>query len=128
MGLGIFDEHYPINPAVNLTVADTTVQTYLTQAAQQGSRIDDILITSNAAGPHDVAIVLDNGVARVLGVVAVPAGAGRSSAEPRVSAASVFPVPAVALILAGGTTLKVAMLVTLGAGETVSVLAFGGDY
>jgi hypothetical protein len=128
MGLGIFDEHYPVNPAVDLTIADTTVPAYLTQAAQQASRIDDLVITSTAAGPHDVAIILDNGVARVLGVVAVPAGAGHSSAVPHVSASSLFPVPTVALILAGGTTLKVGMLVTLGAGEKVTVLAFGGDF
>jgi hypothetical protein len=128
MGLGIFDEHAAVNPAVDLTIADTTVPAYLTQGGQRGTRIDDILLTSSAAAPVDVAIVLDNGVARTIGAVSVPAGAGFSSAVPRVSASAVFPVPTVALILAGGTTLKVGVLTTLGAGETVHALAFGGDY
>ena len=128
MGLSLFDEHAPVNPATELTIADTTVPKYLTQGSGRGTRIDDIVLTSDAAGPVDVQIVLDNGTARVLGTKSVPAGAGLSSAVPAVDALTVFPVSIGALVLAGGTTLKVGMAATLGAGETVSVLAFGGDF
>lgn len=128
MGLGIFDEHSAVNPAADLTDADTTVPAYLTQGAARGTRIDDVILTSSSATAHDVAIVLDNGTPRVLGCVSVPAGAGLTSAVAHVSAASLFPVPTASLILAGGTTLKVGMVVTLGGGEAVHALAFGGDF
>jgi len=128
MGLGIFDEHSPINPMVALTIADTTVPAYLTQGGNRGSRIDAIMLTSSAAGSVDVKVVLDNGTAYVLGTVAVPAGAGLTSAVPAVDAFSVFPIAPGGLVLGSGTTLKVGVTVTLGAAEVVGVLAFGGEF
>jgi hypothetical protein len=128
MSLGIFDEHNAVNPMVDLTIADTTVPAYLTQGGQRGSRLDAIMLTSTAAAPVDVRLVLDNGTARILGTVAVPAGAGQTSAVPAVNAATLFPTIPGALVLASGTTLKVGVAVTLGAGETVSAIGFGGEF
>jgi hypothetical protein len=128
MGLGIYDEHSPVNPIVSLTIADTTVPKYVTQGGQRGTRIDAVLLTSNAAAPVDVQLVLDNGTAYIMGTVAVPAGAGVSPAVPAVDAFALFPVAPGSLILAGGITLKVGVTVTLGAADVVGVLAFGGDF
>lgn len=128
MGLGIFDERVAVNPAVSLTVADTTVPAYLTQGGGRATRIDAIMLTSDAAGPVEARIVLDNGTPRILGTKTVPAGAGMSGAVPAVDAFGVFPVGPGGLVLAGGTTLKIGVVVTLGAGETLTALAFGGEF
>ncbi|MCX6500799.1 MAG: hypothetical protein NTU93_18700 [Arthrobacter sp.] len=128
MGLGVYDEHSAVNPMTSLTIADTTVPKYVTQGGQRGTRIDALMLTSNAAAPVVVQLVLDSGTAYVLGTVAVPAGAGLDPAVPAVDAFAVFPVAPGALILAGGTTLKVGVTVTLGAADVVGALAFGGDF
>jgi hypothetical protein len=128
MGLGIYDEHAPVNPLITLTIADTTTPKFLTQGSQRGTRIDAVLLTSNAAAPVDVQLVLDNGTAYVMGTVAVPAGAGLDPAVPAVDAFPLFPVAPGSLILAGGTVLKVGVTVTLGAADVVGVLGFGGDF
>jgi hypothetical protein len=128
VSLGIFDEHVAVNPIVALTDADTTVPAELTQGGDRGTRLDDIILTSSAAGAVEVALILDDGSPHVLGVVAVPAGAGLSAAVPHVSAASLFPTPVASLIVASGTTVKAAMLVTLGASETVTVFGLGGAF
>lgn len=128
MGLSMFDEHDPVMAVVALTIADTTVPAYLTQGASRGTRLDDLLLTSDAAGAVDVHLVLDNGTAYVVATVSVPSGAGLVGGIPPKSVSSLFPVGQDALVVPGGTTVKVAMAVTLGAGETVTAFAFGGNY
>lgn len=128
MGLAIFDEHNPVLPTAAITDGDTTVPVYVTQGANAGTRIDGLVITSTSVTPRQVSIVLDNGTPRVLGTVAVPAGAGQSSAVPSVDASSVFPTVPGALVVPGGTALKASVTVTLGAGEEIDVFAFGGEF
>ena len=128
MSLSIFDEQQAINPIATIANADGTTPVSLIQAPARGLRIDQLTLTNGDAIPHDVQITIFTGATGVVGTVAVPAGAGLSSAVPAVDAIpSLVPVVA-GLVVANGASVYVAVLVAMTSPTVLGIVGFGGTF
>jgi hypothetical protein len=128
VSLQVFDEHSALCQLVQLTDADGTTPKYITQGPGQGARIDQLTLVSTSVAPAQVRISLNAGADIIMATVAVPAGAGMSSAVPAVDVIPLLAPVLAGLVLAPGTSLYVAVAVGLGAGETLNAIALGGTF
>lgn len=128
MSLQVFDEHIALCQLVQLTDGDGTTPKYVTQGPGQGARIDQLTLVSTSVAPAEVRVSLNTGADIIIGTVAVPAGAGMTSAVPAVNAIPILTPVLAGLVLAPGTSLYVAVAVALGTGETLNAIALGGTF
>lgn len=128
MGLSIFDEQEALLSAVTLTLADGTTPAFLVQGPGRGMRIDSLILSSTAVLAHDVQVAVIIGTSILVGVIAVPGGAGQSAAVPAVEAAPIFPTSIGGLLVANGVAVYIGLVAALLSGETVQALASGGMF
>lgn len=113
---------------IQLTDADTTVLTALQTGRANGSRIDDIWISSNDTAVVDLAFYINDGVNDLyIGVISVPIGAGYTTVG-RISAIATLSPNLGYLALPAGYILEVACVVTMTTATVCTVVTVGGDY
>lgn len=128
MALSLFDELQPLCQIVSLDDGDGTTPVYVTQGPGRGARIDQLSFSSSSVAAAQVTVYLNQGANVPIGTVAVPAGAGMSSAVPAVDAIPILAPVLAGLVLAPGTSLYVGVAVALLAGELLNVVALGGSF
>jgi len=128
VSLQVFDEHQALCYLVQLTDSDGTTPKYITQGPGTGARIDQLTLVSTSVSAAEVRVSLNSGADIIMCTVAVPAGAGMSSAVPAVDVVPLLTPVLAGLVLAPGVSLYVAVVVALGAGETLNAIALGGTF
>lgn len=118
----------PVSPGVQIVPADTTTKKTLVTPGTNGTRVDEIMASSN----DTAAVVLDfymtvSGVDYYLGDVTVPIGAGYTTVARKDCMAVLAPVLGY-LAFPSGSVLKVAAHATITAAKQVDIVAQGGDY
>ena len=131
----------PIYPAtikdyqLALTSTNTTVAAALATGGTNGTRIDTLMASSTSNSAHDLQIIKNiGGTDTLLATISVPANAGTNSSTPNINLLNQIPgleTDANAnpvMFLASGTILKMKLVVSLSASQTLAVAASGGDY
>lgn len=134
----------PIFPQVvsagfaQIAPADTTTLKTLFTAGAQGSRVDNILVTSTDTASKDLQFVITySAVDYVIGTLTIPANTGFTAAVVPISVfnhtnfINYLGVDANGnknLFLPIGAVLKVKSLATLTAAKVISVICQGGDF
>jgi len=97
-------------------------------ASPLGSVVTKLIVTSTAIAAHVVLLTIDDGDQGVLGSVSIPAGAGHAGvAAVELLDALLLPRGG-ELVLPASDQLKANVEVALDSGETIGVLALGGDF
>lgn len=132
----IFPQTLKTNVA-QIAPADTTSLKTLVTAGADGTRIDNILVTSTDTTARDLQFVITiSAVDYIIGTLQIPISSGNTNAVPIVS---VFPHTQFAglnqdvngnkeFYLASGAVLKVKCLTTVTATRLISIIAQCGDY
>lgn len=128
MGVQVYDEHAVQTFWSYLDITDGLTPSGIASVAGAGTRVDHVLLTSNAAIAHDVALIWATDPGVTLCTVTVPAGAGFTAGVPPVDLLSALPASMTGLSLKAGDRLSIALLVALDVGETLCVIWFGGDF
>ena len=118
----------PKNAGVQIVPADTTAKKTVYTGGTNGSRIDQLTVTSNDTAA--VTLMWYKTVSAVdyhIGDTVIPIGAGYTSVA-LVDAILTLSPTLVYLVLASGEILKVAALATVTAAKTVDIVAQLGDY
>jgi hypothetical protein len=111
-----------------LDSGDTTVAITLVTGGTNGTRIDEIMCSTDDTTAVNLKFFIDNGGADLyLGVVNVPIGSGYTTVARVEAMATLSPVLGY-LVLASGSELKVGCVATMTADKVTTVLALGGDY
>lgn len=117
--------------------ADTTTLKTLVSASANGTRIDNIFVSSTDSSAKDLQFVITiSAVDYVLGTLSVPANSGFNNAVPTLSVFAHSQFAALNtdqngnkhLFLASGAVLKVKSLSTVTTAKVISVVAQCGDY
>lgn len=125
------------NQSVTITSADTTVAKLLFTAGANDSDVKSIIVTSNDTAAINLALyVTRSAVDYLLGTINIPISAGTTGSVVSVDLINTTSIPGLALDSAAkaylplktGDTLKVGPIVTMTAGKTCYVSAFGQDY
>lgn len=127
----------PSNGKVNIVNADAQAQKTVYTAGASGSKITSLMASSTDTAARDVAISITNGgTSYVIGVVAVPIGAGTSSGVNSVNMLNLSNMPGLPvdsdgqpyLLLVFGDTLTLSALTSVTAAKTITISAIGGDF
>jgi hypothetical protein len=107
---------------------DTTTKKTLVVAGADGTRVDEVYVTSDDTAAVVLNFYITNGgTDYYIGNETVPIGAGYTTVLRKDCMVLLAPVLG-ALFLVSGDTLKVAANATITAAKTVTVVAQGGDY
>ena len=130
----------PLTTAANTQIANTienadgATAKDVVNGATDGSLIQDINAVSDDTAAVSAEVYLyDGATARLLGTVAIPAGAGTVAGTPAVSLLDVSVMPGLnkrddgALFIASGQKLQVAATAAVTSGKTVTLTALGGN-
>lgn len=136
--------HTPIFPqtvkqgAVQILPADTTSLKTIYTGATDGSRVDNILITSTDTSAKDVQLVVTiSGTDYVLGTISVPANSGFTNSVVTLNMLAHANMTSALnadnngnkfLFLASGSILKIKALTTVTAAKAINVVAQIGDF
>lgn len=124
---------YPIQ----ILPADTTTLKTICAGATNGTKIESIIVTSTDTSARDVALYKTiSAVDYLLGTVSIPITAGFTNAIPSIDLLNNPQIPGICvdafgnkyILVASGTTLKIAALVTVTTAKAISITASGGDY
>lgn len=137
-------QHAPIFPqtvsqgAVQILPADTTSLKTIYTGSTDGSRVDNLLITSTDTSAKDVQLVVTiSGTDYVLGTISVPANTGFTNAvvslnmfqhANMVNALNVDNNGNRYLFLASGSVLKIKALTTVTAAKAINIVAQVGNF
>jgi hypothetical protein len=113
---------------VSFDDSDTTDKKSIQTGGTNGTRIDEIFISTNDTADVNLAFYINNGVADLyIGNVLAFAGAGYTT-EPRIEVMSTLSPTLGYLILPAGYILKTNCVTTMTGGKITTVVAIGGDY
>ncbi len=133
----------PIFPQViktgvaQIAPADTTTLKTLLTADADGTRIDNIFVTSTDTSARDLQFVVTiSAVDYIIGTLSIPANSGNTNALPIIGVFSHSQFIGLSndvngnkvLFLGTGAVLKVKSLTTLTAAKVISIIAQCGDY
>ena len=116
------------------TNSDSTTLSAIVTAGTDGTRVDEIIVTSTSASDIDVQVWINDGSDDyLLGTVEIPAGAGNTSS---VRSVAVFVdgnfsdnlVNTGSLYVPSGSSVRMNLKTALASGEYMYVTAMGGDY
>ena len=117
-----------VQAALALTSATTTTAQTLIAAGTNGTRLDNItLTTTDTASNWYTLSLLISGVSYPIGQVYVSAGSGTNSSMPAVNLLQIL-LGGPSMYLAYGTTLQVAPATTITSAKTTYVTCNGGTF
>lgn len=127
---------FPVTPAGSTQTfvnADGTTKKVIFTGGTNGSRLDNVAITSTDTSAVTFNVYINDGTTDLLvGTVSIAIGAGNSSSVAPVSlfTATNFPwiSSSLSVFLKPGWTVKLAATVAVTSTKQVSVVSFGGDY
>lgn len=113
--------------------ADGTTKKTIFTAGANGSRMDNVSITSTDTVALSFNVYVNDGTSDILvGTVSVPIGAGNSASTPPMSLLTSANFPwlpsSLSTFLKTGWTVKMAAVSAVTATKQVSVVSLGGDY
>ena len=116
------------NAGVQFASGDTTTKKTVYTGGANGSRIDDIIISTNDTTAVNLAFyITSGGTDYYIGVVVVPIGSGYTTVA-RVSGMNTLSPTLGYLVLASGDVLKAACVATMTAAKATDVVAMLGDF
>lgn len=127
---------FPVTPAGSTQTfvnADGTTKKVIFTGGTNGSRLDNVAITSTDTSAVTFNVYINDGTTDIqVGAISVPAGAGTNTTVPPVSMLTLSNFPwlptSLSVFTKAGWTIKLAASVAVTATKQVSVVALGGDY
>lgn len=121
------------NGRVTIVNADGTTAKSLYSAGANGSRVDQIVCTSDDTGAQTVQLIINDGTNdNVVGEIAIPAGAGTNGSTKAVKVINSTDLPWLSdsgsIFIKTGYSIKVKSKAAVTAAKTLTFVAFAGDY
>lgn len=124
-----FGESQPLVQQTTFAAGDTTVAKSILSAQTGPYRVDQILLTNNDSGAHNVDLYIRIGSTNTLwGSVGVPAGSGVGGIPPQEVFAQMAITGFSGIALPGADTMQMAMETTIGGSNLVTVTVLGGIF
>lgn len=121
------------NGRVTIVNADGTTAKALFSAGANGSRIDQIVCSSDDTGAKTIQLIVNDGTNdNIVGEVAIPAGAGTNGSTKAVKVINATDLPWLSdsgsIFIKTGYSIKVKSKAAVTAAKTLTFVLFAGDY
>jgi hypothetical protein len=125
------------NGLVQIANADAQNLKTIYTAGTNGSKIENILVSSTDSSARDVQFsIVASAVTYIIGTISIPANSGNTNALPVINVLGNSQIPSLSrdsngnyyLYLSNGSVLKASALTTVTAAKVISIFAQGGDY